>query len=73
MNEKDLTTHCGIYCGDCPRYRAKFSDLSGELLEEFEQSNFSKLAKVIATKSDRFRQYTLNRSLRIQFRGTPLQ
>lgn len=57
MNEKELTTHCGIYCGDCPRYQAGFSDMSGELLEEFEKSNFSKLAEVIATKNEMFKQY----------------
>ena len=33
MKEKDLTTYCGIYCGDCPRYRARFSDLSRELIQ----------------------------------------
>ncbi len=57
MNEKDLTTHCGIFCGDCPRYQAKFSDMCDDLLVEFERSHFSKLAKVIATKNDQFRIY----------------
>ena len=45
MLEKNLTTYCGIYCGDCPRYKAKFSDMCSDLLDEFEDSNFSKLAK----------------------------
>jgi hypothetical protein len=57
MTEKDLTTYCGIYCGDCPRYKAKFSDMCSDLLDEFENSHFSKLAKVIATKNDKFEKY----------------
>ncbi len=57
MPENNLTTHCGIYCGDCPRYKAKFSDMCEDLIEEFEKSNFSKLAKVIATKNDQFKQF----------------
>ncbi len=57
MKEKDLTTHCGIYCGDCPRYKARFADLSGELLAEFDKSGFSELSKVISTKNDIFKQY----------------
>ncbi len=57
MIDKDLTTYCGIFCGDCPRYKAKFSDMSRDLLNEFEKSHFSKLAKVIATKNEKFEQY----------------
>jgi len=57
MLEKNLTTYCGIYCGDCPRYKAKFSDMCSDLLYEFEDSNFSKLAKIIATKNDKFTKY----------------
>lgn len=57
MTGKDLTTHCGIYCGDCPRYKAAFSDMSSSLLDEFENSHFSQLAKVIATKNGMFEQY----------------
>ena len=57
MKDRDFTTYCGIYCGDCPRYNAKFSDMCSEILEEFEASHFSKLAAVIATKNDKFKQY----------------
>jgi hypothetical protein len=57
MTDKDLTTHCGIYCGDCPRYKAKFSDMCADLLYELERSHFSELAKIIATKNDKFEKY----------------
>lgn len=57
MTDKDLTTHCGIYCGDCPRYQARFSDMCADLLQEFEKSHFSELAKIIATKNDKFEEY----------------
>lgn len=57
MTDKFLTTHCGIYCGDCPRYKAKFSDMCAELLDEFGKSHFSELAKILATKNDKFGKY----------------
>ncbi len=63
MEEKNLTTYCGIFCGDCPRYKAKFSDMCGDLLDEFEKSHFSELAKVIATKNEQFEQYDTMLSL----------
>lgn len=47
MKEKDLTTYCGLYCGDCPRYNARFSDLARELLHEFENTHFSEFAKLL--------------------------
>ena len=46
MKERELTTYCGIYCGDCPRYKAKFSDLAGALLKEFERIHFSEFSKL---------------------------
>jgi len=46
MSEMDLTTYCGLYCGDCIRYRAEFSDLADNLLKEFERVRFSEYAKV---------------------------
>jgi hypothetical protein len=40
MSDKDLTAYCGLYCGDCPRYKAKFSDLPDELLKDLEKIHF---------------------------------
>ncbi len=47
MKEKNLTAYCGIYCGDCPRYNGKFSDLADELLNEFEKIHFAEYAKIL--------------------------
>jgi hypothetical protein len=47
MNAHDLTTHCGIYCGDCPRFQAPFSDLAAQLLAELDNNNFTAYTKLI--------------------------
>jgi hypothetical protein len=44
--EKELTAHCGLYCGDCIRYRSKAADLAKELLGELEDTEFSKYADI---------------------------
>jgi hypothetical protein len=46
MNGSELTGYCGLYCGDCIRYRSKASDLAKSLLKEFETTKFSEYAKV---------------------------
>lgn len=50
MNETALTTYCGIYCGDCPRYQARFPDLAAALLEELAGIHFSEFAKIFGLK-----------------------
>ena len=32
--EVELTGYCGLYCGDCIRYRSRAADLAEELLDE---------------------------------------
>jgi hypothetical protein len=46
MKDKDLTGYCGLYCGDCIRYKCKASELSGELLNEIERHHFTEYADV---------------------------
>jgi hypothetical protein len=41
-----LTAYCGLYCGDCLRYKSKASDLANELSLELEKVKFDKYAKV---------------------------
>ena len=55
MQDSDLTTYCGLYCGDCPRFQWKISGLARELLDEFERVHFSDLARVVAAHAPEFR------------------
>ncbi|MFC1990440.1 DUF3795 domain-containing protein [Chloroflexota bacterium] len=44
--EVGLTAYCGLYCGDCIRYRSKAADLARELISELKNAEFGKYAKV---------------------------
>ena len=44
--DSQLTAYCGIYCGDCIRYRSKAANLASELCAELERLDFEKYAKV---------------------------
>lgn len=44
--EIELTGFCGLYCGDCIRYKSKAADLARELSGELEKAHFDKYAKV---------------------------
>lgn len=47
MKARDLTTYCGIYCGDCPRYQACFSNLATDLMAALDENNFAAYTKLI--------------------------
>ncbi len=57
MTEQDLTAYCGLYCGDCIRYRSKASDLARDLLKEFEKRQFSEYARIKRSQMPEFEQY----------------
>ena len=44
--EAELTAYCGLYCGDCIRYRSKAVDLARDLLSELQAVRFDKYAQV---------------------------
>ena len=46
MNEADLTAYCGLYCGDCLRYKSKAVELARDLLAELRNLKFDKYARV---------------------------
>lgn len=46
INEFELNAYCGLFCGDCIRYRMKASDLSAELLGELETIDFEQYARI---------------------------
>jgi hypothetical protein len=42
----ELTAYCGLYCGDCIRYRSRASDLARDLLTELKNTEFGKYAAI---------------------------
>jgi hypothetical protein len=51
MNEKsyseaELTAYCGLYCGDCLRFRSKAVELARDLMAELQVVQFDKYAEV---------------------------
>jgi len=44
--ERELTAYCGLYCGDCIRYRSKLSILARDLLGELQNTEFDKYADI---------------------------
>jgi len=48
---KDLIAGCGLYCGDCYRYKGKIADLARDLRKELRQQNFSKAAESMSEVS----------------------
>ena len=45
-----LTAYCGLYCGDCIRYRSKAADLARDLLSELQNVQWDKYAKISSAK-----------------------
>lgn len=43
---RELTAFCGLYCGDCIRYRSRAAALAGELLRELEAAEFEEYARI---------------------------
>ena len=43
--ETELTAYCGLYCGDCPRYRSRAVNLAAELLNDFKAWGFGRYAE----------------------------
>lgn len=49
MENEELVTYCGLYCGDCFGYQGKIASLAGELHKELKNANFKKNADYFAT------------------------
>ena len=54
QNERELTAFCGLYCGDCIRYKCRASDLANELLNEIDKLHFAEYANVKRTHTKEF-------------------
>lgn len=57
MKEKDLTGYCGLYCGDCIRYKCRASDLANELLNEIDNHHFREYANVKRAHTKEFENF----------------
>jgi hypothetical protein len=44
--EIELTACCGLYCGDCLRYRSKVVELARDLMKELQLVRFDRYAEV---------------------------
>lgn len=53
QQEIELTAYCGLYCGDCIRYRSQAADLARDLLTELENTEFNKYAQVKSFSRDK--------------------
>jgi hypothetical protein len=49
MNEAELTAYCGLYCGDCIRYRSKAVASARDLMAELQKVRYDKYAEVKST------------------------
>lgn len=54
-----LTAYCGLYCGDCIRFRCRASDLSESLLDEIKNKHLLEYARVKKKHTKAFEQFEI--------------
>ncbi|MEW6621082.1 MAG: DUF3795 domain-containing protein [bacterium] len=57
QEETNLTAYCGLYCGDCIRYRSKTADLARELSTKLQKDRFDNYAEVEANSIKELNHY----------------
>jgi hypothetical protein len=55
--EAELTAYCGLYCGDCLRYRSKAAVLARDLMSELQAVRFDKYAQVKSASVKELKNY----------------
>jgi hypothetical protein len=55
--EAELTAYCGLYCGDCLRYRSKVTELARDLMSELQAVQFDNYAEVKSAFVKEFENY----------------
>jgi len=58
-SKSELTAYCGLYCGDCIRFKCKASDLSKALLEEIKKNHFLEYAEVKKNYAEEFEKFEI--------------
>jgi hypothetical protein len=54
-----MIAYCGLFCGDCLRYKSKITDTARSLLLELEKRKFYDYAQVKAEFDEDFKNYSL--------------
>jgi hypothetical protein len=49
--EKELIAYCGLYCGDCYRYKGRIADLARDLRKELRQEKFADVAEKMSVNA----------------------
>ena len=59
MDDKgiELTAYCGLYCGDCIRYKSRFADLARDFGNELQKTIFDKYAEAKSASVKEFGHY----------------
>jgi len=59
MDNQDvnLTAYCGLFCGDCIRYKSKVADLALELFKELKEIHFDQYVEVKRADVKEFEYY----------------
>jgi hypothetical protein len=52
VKNKELVAYCGLYCGDCVKYKGNVSKLADELKSELSKGKFEKIATTISEIKD---------------------
>ncbi len=55
--EAELTAYCGLYCGDCLRFRSKATQLARDLMTELQAVQFDKYAEVKSAAVEELENY----------------
>lgn len=63
IREAELTAYCGLYCGDCLRFKSKAVELARELIDELKAVQFDKYAEVKSAAVKELENY--NESLQV--------
>ena len=46
VTDKDLTAYCGLFCGDCLRYRSRVPGLAADLLKALEEEDVAPYVRI---------------------------
>lgn len=57
MENKDLVTYCGLYCGDCFNYKGEIADLARDLRKKLREAKFARVSQGLSEFFKEFKDY----------------